>query len=143
MVFELGEQVMIQNGPHKGKTGILVEMPYGGPFSMNMDDGTGIVTVQYSDISEYPKVYPLEENFTVNVRDERFWYIGSRAVTRALVEVLAKNIVSSTDDRVRDDDWIKLLGDRIWEMNQEATDRHMEEEAAEKELSDLKKKQWE
>jgi hypothetical protein len=64
-------------------------------------------------------------------------------VTRSLVEVLATTICASTDDRVRDDEWIQLLGDRIVEMNQEATDRHFAEEAAEKELSNLKMKQWE
>jgi hypothetical protein len=94
MEFNLGDRVMIENGPHKDKTGILVKTP--NPYDqvrVEMDNGTGHVDIFKSGILEYPKVYPLQENFTVNVRDDCFWYMGTRAVTRSLVEVLATTIV--------------------------------------------------
>jgi hypothetical protein len=133
--FKFGERVLIEHGPHIGKTGILVETAdtYS-QFRVNIDDdaGTGQVDIPRGFICVYPKRDPMYENFGSNVMDENHWALGQRAATRVLVETLAKSIAES-DDIITLNDWIKVLTDRVCEMRTIIQDR-MDEEQRERDI---------
>jgi hypothetical protein len=127
MSYVFGERVMINAGLHQGKIGRIGPCTEGyGKYGVELEDGTGSVSVWKSAVSPYPTWFPFTWDIVSNPSVETDWAVGKDVQTCVLLELLATSI-SESDGAVTDKQWFDRLSSRVSDLNEAVSDRKNED----------------